>query len=74
MARLPEPADQPNTTLYAVIAQLPESLRDAVVAVDVARLSNPQAASALKVTEPALGSRLFRGRRELARRLAAGTG
>ena len=64
-----EPADESGAAVYAAIARLPESLRDAVVAVDVAGLSNPQAAWALNMAEPVLGARLFRGRRELARRL-----
>ena len=55
--------------VHAAIAELPEDFRDALVAVDVAGLSYPEAARALRVPEGTLTSRLFRARDRVARRL-----
>jgi RNA polymerase sigma-70 factor (ECF subfamily) len=55
---------------YAAIAELPEEFRDALVAVDIAGLSYPEAARALGVPEGTLTSRLFRARDRVARRLS----
>jgi RNA polymerase sigma-70 factor, ECF subfamily len=56
--------------VYAAIAELPDEFRDALVAVDVAGLSYPEAARALGVPEGTLTSRLFRARDRVARRLS----
>jgi RNA polymerase sigma-70 factor (ECF subfamily) len=76
---MPEDFDTPDTRvfaipeasvdmadLYAAIAQLPQSFRDAVVAVDVAGLSYREAARRLHVREATLTTRVHRGRRRLA--------
>jgi RNA polymerase sigma-70 factor (ECF subfamily) len=59
--------------VYAVVAALPEEYRDVVVAVDVLGLSYGETASALRLREGTVTSRLFRGRREAAGRLREGT-
>jgi RNA polymerase sigma-70 factor (ECF subfamily) len=59
--------------VYAAIAELPDDLRDAIVAVDVAGLSYAQAAKRLHATENAITMRLFRARKRLAQELAAQT-
>jgi RNA polymerase sigma-70 factor, ECF subfamily len=56
--------------VYAAIDQLPDEFRDALVAVDVAGLSYPEAANALGVPEGTLTSRLFRARDRVARLLS----
>ena len=56
--------------LYATIAELPEDFRLALVAVDVLGLSYREAARALKVREATLTTRLFRARKQIARKLA----
>ena len=56
--------------VHAAIAELPDEFRDALVAVDVAGLSYPEAARALGVPEGTLTSRLFRARDRVARRLS----
>jgi RNA polymerase sigma-70 factor (ECF subfamily) len=56
--------------VYAAIAELPSEFGDALVAVDVAGLSYPEAARALGVPEGTLTSRLFRARDRVARRLS----
>jgi RNA polymerase sigma-70 factor, ECF subfamily len=58
--------------VYAAIAELPDDFRDALVAVDVAGLSYPEAARALGVPEGTLTSRLFRARDRVAQRLSEG--
>ena len=58
--------------VFAAIAELPGEFRDALVAVDVAGLSYPEAARALGVPEGTLTSRLFRARDRVARRLSDG--
>jgi RNA polymerase sigma-70 factor, ECF subfamily len=50
-----------------LVAALPEPFREAVVAVDVVGLSYREAARALGTREGTIMSRLYRGRRELAR-------
>jgi RNA polymerase sigma-70 factor (ECF subfamily) len=52
-----------------LVAALPEPFREAVVAVDVVGLSYREAARALGTREGTIMSRLYRGRRELARAL-----
>jgi RNA polymerase sigma-70 factor, ECF subfamily len=71
-------SDDPAATaetreVYAAIAQLPEEFRDALVAVDIAGLSYPEAARALGVREGTLTSRLFRARDRVARLLSEGS-
>jgi RNA polymerase sigma-70 factor, ECF subfamily len=56
--------------VYGAIRALPEEFRDALVAVDVAGLSYPEAANLLGVPEGTLTSRLFRARDRVARRLS----
>jgi RNA polymerase sigma-70 factor, ECF subfamily len=53
--------------VYAAISELPDEFRDALVAVDIAGLSYPEAARALGVPEGTLTSRLFRARDRVAR-------
>jgi RNA polymerase sigma-70 factor, ECF subfamily len=66
-----DPAQASETRqVFAAIAELPDEFRDALVAVDVAGLSYPEAARALGVPEGTLTSRLFRGRDRVARALS----
>jgi RNA polymerase sigma-70 factor (ECF subfamily) len=70
------PSDDPAAAaethqVFAAVAELPDEFRDALVAVDVARLSYPEAAEALGVPEGTLTSRLFRARDRVAQRLSA---
>jgi RNA polymerase sigma-70 factor, ECF subfamily len=55
--------------IYGLIAQLPESFRDALVAIDLLGLSYREAARALKVREATITTRLHRGRVRLAKAL-----
>ena len=55
--------------LYALIAQLPDGFRDALVAVDVLGLSYREASRALRVREATVTTRLYRARLRLARLL-----
>ncbi len=55
--------------LYALIARLPDRLREALVAVDLLGLSYREAARALRVREATITSRLHRGRLRLSRAL-----
>jgi RNA polymerase sigma-70 factor, ECF subfamily len=55
----------------AAIAGLPTEFRLALVAVDVVGLSQREAARALDVREPTIGTRVFRARERLALALAA---
>ena len=57
--------------LYGAIAELPPDFRDAVVAIDLMGLSYREAATALKVREATITTRLHRGRQRLARMLSA---
>lgn len=56
--------------VYGAIAALPPDFRDAVVAVDVMGLSYREAASALRVREATITTRLHRGRQRIARALS----
>ena len=58
--------------LFPAIAQLPESFRLALVAVDIVGLSYGEAARALGVGESTITTRLHRGRRRVARQLDPG--
>jgi|SRR5215211_2887309 len=58
-----------NREVYAVIRELPDEFRDALVAVDLAGLSYAEAARTLAVSEGTLTSRLFRARDRVASRL-----
>jgi RNA polymerase sigma-70 factor, ECF subfamily len=71
----PKPTSRPERAfevkeVYATIAELPEDFRLALVAVDVLGLSYREAANALRVREATLTTRLFRARKQVARRLA----
>jgi RNA polymerase sigma-70 factor (ECF subfamily) len=71
----PRPTNRPEQAyevqeIYATIAQLPDSFRLALVAVDVLGLSYKEAARALHVREATLTTRLFRARKQVAERLA----
>ena len=57
--------------VHAAIAELPDDFRDALVAVDIAGLSYPEAARALGVPEGTVTSRLFRARDRVARSLSS---
>jgi RNA polymerase sigma-70 factor (ECF subfamily) len=57
--------------VHAAIAELPDEFRDALVAVDIAGLSYPEAARALGVPEGTVTSRLFRARDRVARSLSS---
>jgi RNA polymerase sigma-70 factor (ECF subfamily) len=66
-----DPAEAAETRqVFAAIAELPDEFRDALVAVDIAGLSYPEAARALGVPEGTLTSRLFRPRDRGAGRLS----
>jgi RNA polymerase sigma-70 factor (ECF subfamily) len=66
-----DPAQRAETRqVHEAIAELPAEFRDALVAVDVAGLSYPEAARALGVPEGTLTSRLYRARDRVARRLS----
>ncbi|MFL5824682.1 MAG: RNA polymerase sigma factor [Solirubrobacteraceae bacterium] len=51
--------------LYALIAELPENFRDALVAIDLVGLSYREAARTLKVPEATITTRLYRARLRL---------
>ena len=53
--------------LFAVIAQLPDEAREAIVAIDVAGLSYREAAAAFGIKEATITTRLHRARRRVAR-------
>jgi RNA polymerase sigma-70 factor (ECF subfamily) len=52
--------------LYAAISALPDTFRDALIAVDVVGLSYREAARALRVREATLTTRLHRARGRVA--------
>ena len=52
--------------IYAAIASLPDDFRDAVVAIDVVGLSYSEAATALRLREGTLTSRVHRARQRIA--------
>jgi len=58
--------------LYALISELPEPFRDALVAIDLLGLSYREAARALRVREATVTTRLHRGRLRLARAMDDG--
>ncbi len=71
----PKPMGRPDQALevqelYSTIAELPEDFRMALVAVDVLGLSYREAARALKVREATITTRLFRARKQVAKRLS----
>jgi RNA polymerase sigma-70 factor (ECF subfamily) len=66
--RAPEAAYE-VAELFRAIAALPREAAEAVVAVDVVGLSYAEAATALRVKEATLTTRLFRARRRVARTL-----
>ena len=68
--RLPEFAFEVGE-LFSAIAALPPDAGEAIVAVDVAGLSYREAATALRVKEGTLTTRLHRARRRVARTLTA---
>ena len=57
--------------MFACIAALPETFRDALVAVDVVGLSYAEAAHALGTREATITSRLYRARAQVARGMEA---
>ena len=68
----PSPATRPDLAaeareVFAVIADLSEPFRDALVAVDVAGLSYAEAGELLGAKEATITSRLFRARAQVAR-------
>ena len=65
-ARRPDAAVE-SREVFAYIAALPESFRDALIAVDVVGLSYGEAAKALGTKEATITSRLYRARAQVAR-------
>jgi RNA polymerase sigma-70 factor (ECF subfamily) len=61
-----EPPGAETRELLTAVASLPAEFRDAVVSIDVAGLSYPEAARALRVRQGTLASRLFRARSQVA--------
>jgi RNA polymerase sigma-70 factor, ECF subfamily len=57
--------------LYAAISALPDDFRDALIAIDVVGLSYREAATALKVREATITTRLHRARQRVAQTLNA---
>jgi RNA polymerase sigma-70 factor (ECF subfamily) len=75
----PKPTNRPEQAfevqeIYATIAELPDSFRLALVAVDVLGLSYREASRALPGREATLTTRLFRARKQVAERLTAPAG
>ena len=71
------PSDDPaeaveSRQVYAVIHELPEEFRDALIAVDIVGLSYREAARVLGVPEGTVTSRLFRARDRVAGPLEGG--
>jgi RNA polymerase sigma-70 factor (ECF subfamily) len=66
----PEPQDALDLeALYALIADLPDSFREALVAIDLVGLTYREASRALRVREATITTRLYRARQRLARAL-----
>lgn len=66
----PGPEDVAETReVFAAIAELPDEMRDALVAVDVAGLSYAEAGKLLDVKEATIATRVFRARDRVAQRL-----
>lgn len=70
----PDLVAEPATELYRAVASLPDNFRDALIAVDLAGLSYDQAASALRVREATIVTRLHHGRQRVAEMLDARSG
>jgi RNA polymerase sigma-70 factor (ECF subfamily) len=69
---VPAPQDALDVeAVYALIAQLPDVFREALVAIDLVGLSYREAAQALKVREATITTRVYRARQRLARALEA---
>jgi RNA polymerase sigma-70 factor (ECF subfamily) len=67
----PAPQDALDAeAVYALIAQLPDVFREALVAIDLVGLSYREAARALRVREATITTRLHRGRQRVARSLS----
>jgi RNA polymerase sigma-70 factor (ECF subfamily) len=74
-----DPAEAPSSSrpdqaaeareVYAAISQLPDDMREALVAIDIVGLSYEEAAKALKVRQGTITSRLFRARQRVAKEL-----
>jgi RNA polymerase sigma-70 factor (ECF subfamily) len=64
------PAAAEVREVFAAIAALPPTFRDALVAIDVAGLSYREAAKALRVREETITSRLYRARGQVAKSLS----
>lgn len=60
--------------LYEAIAALPDSFRDALVAIDVVGLSYGEASRALRVREATITTRLYRARQRVAAMLSEESG
>ena len=67
----PDEAAQ-NREVYSAIAELPDEMREALVAIDVVGLSYEEASKALGVRQGTITSRLFRARARVAKSLGAG--
>ena len=66
------PTDEPDVTAQEImeaIASAPGLYRDAVIAVDVIGLSYREAARSLRTQEATIATRVYRGRRHVAREL-----
>jgi RNA polymerase sigma-70 factor (ECF subfamily) len=59
--------------LFAAIASLPDDFRDVLVAVDILGLSYKEAASALRIREGTVMSRIYRARQQVVRVVGDGT-
>ena len=71
--RAPEPqAALEAGELYAAVAALAPDFRDVLVAVDITGLSYKEAASALRIREGTVMSRLYRARQQVVRRMESG--
>jgi RNA polymerase sigma-70 factor (ECF subfamily) len=55
--------------VYAAISELPDDMREALVAIDIVGLSYEEAAKALKVRQGTITSRLFRARQRVAQKM-----
>lgn len=65
-ARRPESALE-AAELFAAVAALPDDFRDVLVAVDIVGLSYKEAASALRIPEGTVMSRIYRARQQVVR-------
>lgn len=59
--------------VYAAISELPDGLREALIAIDIVGLSYEEAAKSLKVRQGTITSRLFRARARVAKALGEGS-